>query len=56
MQVVDTTLEKHYTVEDVAELWSITKSMVRKLFLHEPGVLKIGKPFCKYREGVNSTV
>ncbi len=35
--------ERHYTAKELAELWSLDASSVRRLFQDEPGVLKIGK-------------
>jgi len=32
-------LERHYSVEDLAEAWSLSKDFVRRLFLCEPGVV-----------------
>ena len=34
--------ERHYSVDDVAEMWSLSPDPVRKLFEHEPGVLVLG--------------
>lgn len=34
--------ERHFAVGEVAELWSLSKDVVRKLFEREPGVLVIG--------------
>jgi len=36
--------EKHYTVKEVAELWSIGENTVRRLFEDTPGVLRISMP------------
>ena len=36
--------EHHYTVTEVAELWSFSADVIRKLFEHEPGVMVIGDP------------
>jgi hypothetical protein len=33
---------RHYTVNQIAELWELSDDMVRKLFENEPGVLAIG--------------
>ena len=33
--------EPHYTVEEIARLWSLSKDSVRRLFKNEPGVLAI---------------
>jgi len=35
-------LEKHYTVGEIAELWSLSEETIRKLFRDDPAVLKIG--------------
>lgn len=35
-------LEKHYTVFEVAERWSLSHMTVRRLFENEPGVLVFG--------------
>ena len=33
--------EHHYTPEQVAEMWGLSKTTVRRLFEDDPGVLKI---------------
>ena len=33
------TFERHYSVEDLCELWAMSDDFVRRLFLHEPGVV-----------------
>jgi hypothetical protein len=33
--------ERHYTVDDVAEMWKLSRDSVRRLFRDEPGVLAI---------------
>ena len=35
--------ERHYTPKELAAVWRLDVSTVRKIFLDEPGVLKIGK-------------
>jgi hypothetical protein len=35
--------ERHYAPKDLAELWQLDESTVRRLFQDEPGVLKIGQ-------------
>jgi predicted transcriptional regulator len=32
-------LEKHYTVEEIAEAWSVSPATVRRIFRDEPGVV-----------------
>jgi len=34
-------MEPHYTVEEIAQLWSLSKDSVRRLFKNEPGVLAV---------------
>ena len=36
-------LERHYRPKDLAELWGLDESTVRRLFQDVPGVLKIGR-------------
>jgi hypothetical protein len=31
--------ERHYSVDEVAALWGMSDDFVRRLFLHEPGVV-----------------
>jgi hypothetical protein len=34
--------ERHYAIAEIAELWSLSCDVVRKLFEREPGVLVLG--------------
>lgn len=36
----DTAFERHYTPRQLAELWILDESTIRRLFHDEPGVLK----------------
>jgi hypothetical protein len=36
--------ERHYTVDEIAELWNLSGNTVRKLFRDEEGVLRVGEP------------
>ena len=47
MLAQETTFERHYSVDELAELWKMSDDFVRHLFLHEPGVLV----FYKQRPG-----
>jgi hypothetical protein len=38
-----TAFERHYAPKELAELWQLDESTIRRLFQDEPGVLKIGK-------------
>jgi predicted transcriptional regulator len=40
--------ERHFSVAEVAELWGLSPSAVRRLFQQEPGVLALGEPRAKY--------
>ena len=35
--------ERHYTPKELAELWRLDESTVRRMFQDEPGVLRIGQ-------------
>jgi len=35
----ETTFERHYSVEELCELWKMSDDFVRRLFLREPGVV-----------------
>ena len=44
-QVFASTLtEQHYQPGDLAKMWGLSPSKVRRLFENEPGVLRIGEP------------
>jgi len=47
MQAQETTFERHYSVDELASIWGVSDDFVRRLFLHEPGVVV----FFKYRPG-----
>lgn len=44
-----TPIEKHYTVEDIATMWSLSRDTIRRIFLNEDGVLKIVRPGTRYK-------
>jgi hypothetical protein len=41
--------ERHYTIDQVAEMWSLSRESVRKMFLAEPDVPKIARPGNRYK-------
>jgi hypothetical protein len=43
--------ERHYTPDELAELWAVSTETIRSIFRDEPGVLKIGKTGGKYKRG-----
>ena len=36
--------ERHYTVRELAKSWHLSDKTIRRIFLHEPGVIVIYKP------------
>jgi hypothetical protein len=42
--ITSPTLEPHYSVQALAELLGLSDTTTRRLFEHEPGVLRIGEP------------
>ena len=40
-KTLDTAFEKHFTISDLKELWGLGRETVRKLFMHEPGVIHV---------------
>ena len=43
--------ENHYTVQEIAEKWHLSETVVRNLFRDEPGVIKIDSPERRFRRG-----
>jgi transcriptional regulator GlxA family with amidase domain len=43
----ETTFERHFSVEELSTLWGMSDDFIRRLFLHEPGVMI----FCRHRPG-----
>ena len=38
-----TAFERHFTPQQLADLWLLHVSTIRRLFIDEPGVMKFGK-------------
>jgi hypothetical protein len=36
-------VERHFTPQELAELWRLDETTIRRIFQDEPGVLRIGK-------------
>jgi hypothetical protein len=36
-------LERHYTPQELADLWGFDQTTIRRMFIDEPGVLKEGR-------------
>lgn len=41
--------ETHYTVDQVADMWNLSRDSVRRMFLSEPDVPKITRPGNRYK-------
>lgn len=46
--------ERHYTVAQLSQLWFFSESTIRRLFIKEPGVIKIAHQPTKVRRGYTS--
>jgi len=44
-------LERHYKATELAEQWSLSPKVVRKIFAAEPGVLKVDRPELRNKRG-----
>ena len=44
--------EKHYTPDELAEMWGVSAETIRNVFRREPGVLRLGEPNGKKRKYV----
>jgi Fic family protein len=41
--------EKHYSVPELAKMWLLSRNTVRKIFLEEPGVLRLAHEETRYK-------
>ncbi len=41
-RVSDVSLERHYSTQEAAKIWGVSRQTVTRLFMDEPGVLFIG--------------
>ena len=39
----ETAFERHFTPQELAELWKLDESTIRRMFIDEPGVMAVGK-------------
>ena len=47
-------LERHYTVSELSKLWFFSENTIRRLFTHEPGVIKIARQPSRIKRGYTS--
>jgi hypothetical protein len=45
----DLTIERHYSIQELANLWNLSEKTVRRLFENEPGVIEIGNGEARFR-------
>lgn len=43
--------ERHYAVVEIAELWNLSRDVVRKIFENEPGVMVLGSDGSRRKRG-----
>jgi len=43
-ELVASSLEKHYSIQDLGKLWQLSPQTIRRLFQNEPEVIEIGNP------------
>jgi hypothetical protein len=36
--------ERHYTPKEIGEMWMVNENTIRRIFMDEPGVLRLGTP------------
>lgn len=41
--VADGTFERHYSVNEISELWGLSQRTIRRIFDEEPGVVELDK-------------
>lgn len=44
-------MERHYTAVELAKLWFFSENTIRRLFINEPGVIKIVRPATRVKRG-----
>lgn len=47
-------VEKHYTVAQLSRMWVFSESTIRRLFIKEPGVIRLSHQPTKKRRGYTS--
>jgi hypothetical protein len=47
-------LERHFSVQQIAEMWNFCENSVRALFKNEPGVVQIERPRSRWKRGYST--
>jgi hypothetical protein len=45
----ESAMERHFTVNEIAEMWQLDEKMIRRIFGDEPGVVSIGSGESRFR-------
>jgi hypothetical protein len=45
------TLERHFSISEISEIWNVSKDTVRRMFQDEPGVLILGRRPSRHKRG-----
>ncbi|MCU1297385.1 MAG: hypothetical protein JWO91_1663 [Acidobacteriaceae bacterium] len=45
----DTSLQRHYSIIEVAALWGLNEKTVRRIFAKEPGVIELGREESRFK-------
>lgn len=43
-ELAASSLERHYSIQDLGKLWQLSPQTIRRLFQNEPEVIEIGHP------------
>ncbi len=47
----DSTLERHYSVSEIAKSWGLSGNTIRRMFENEPGVMEWGAAESRFTRG-----
>lgn len=47
-------LERHFSVQEVAEMWTLRENSIRAIFKSEPGVVLIERPRGRWKRGYST--
>jgi hypothetical protein len=50
------TLERHFSISEISEIWNVSKDTVRRMFQNEPGVLVLGDTSPRQRKRLYKTL
>jgi AraC-like DNA-binding protein len=43
------TFEKHYSINEISQLWGLSQKTVRRIFEKEPGVIELANPGSRHK-------